>query len=407
MNEHQIDVYAVPTPLERNVLKRELFEVTGRDHVKALILNQFLYWSKRVRDFDKLLAEESKRMQQDGEEANVSPTNGWIYKKAEELAEEAMLNLSPQTIGRHIDGLIKQGYLLWRHNPEHKWDRTKQYRVNFRKLQFDLHKLGYPLEGFSFLPIANSKMENGYSMMENQSMKIGKAISEITTETTYREKDNNDNRDNGARIQVMNNNRQTTRLHKQTNFGENELAFTNLDYLNEHKNKSVQAEPLMSSIEPTVSPFSPSGLEVAATQTGVFRPVGKQQLIPNNDPYAQVDNRMSQHLGRIYMAKQEDYRAIKQLLENQVPLDFMLAGIDYTFANFGNREINSFGYCAKVITQQWALEIAKQAEVKPLIWDETLKKVSSRTHSDHTQGNGGQVTVRHDKYETFYSMFPG
>lgn len=192
--------------LKRVVIKEELVHLTG-DYFKAILLNQFIYWSERVYDFDKFIEEERERMKQDGQELNMLPTKGWIYKTAEELADETMLGVSVQTIGRHLKVLIDQGYLLQRNNPEHKWDRTKQYRVNLTKIRKDLESTGYVLEGYAMLNAiskmenanstvedANSKMENGDSVLENQdsiledqSVKNGRAIPKTTTETTYKD----------------------------------------------------------------------------------------------------------------------------------------------------------------------------------------------------------------------------
>ena len=136
---------------------------------------------------------------------------GWVYKTAEELSSETMLNLAPNTIRRHLKELVEKGYLLERSNPKYKWDRTLQYRVDLLKVQTDLMALGYPLEGYSVeLPIAkmehgasvcgdsashvtpmefpSSKMENQSTEMENQICENGRAIPEITTENYNREK---------------------------------------------------------------------------------------------------------------------------------------------------------------------------------------------------------------------------
>ena len=45
-----------PKKLKRVVIKEELFALTG-DFKEAIILNQFIYWSERIRDFDKLDAD--------------------------------------------------------------------------------------------------------------------------------------------------------------------------------------------------------------------------------------------------------------------------------------------------------------------------------------------------------------
>jgi len=85
------------TPLKRTrvaVIREELVKLTG-DAIAAVILNQLLYWTQRVDDFDELLAEEAKR----NSEINVPPRHGWIYKTSEELglagAFEQKLTVSP------------------------------------------------------------------------------------------------------------------------------------------------------------------------------------------------------------------------------------------------------------------------------------------------------------------------
>ncbi|MDO0823511.1 DnaA N-terminal domain-containing protein [Desulfosporosinus nitroreducens] len=75
-------------------------------------------------------------------------SNGWIYKKATELAEETMLSLKETAMRTHISYLVDQGWLSRRRNPDEKWDKTFQYRVNLIKIQVDLFKLGYVLEGY-------------------------------------------------------------------------------------------------------------------------------------------------------------------------------------------------------------------------------------------------------------------
>lgn len=133
--------------LKRIVIKEELVALTG-DYRKAIILNQFLYWTERVKDFDKFIIEEKLRLEKDGEKNNYNLQNGWIYKTSEELSEETMLGLSKSNIRLHIKSLIESGWIDERVNPNFKWDKTMQYRVNTLKLQKDLCKLGYALEGY-------------------------------------------------------------------------------------------------------------------------------------------------------------------------------------------------------------------------------------------------------------------
>lgn len=110
-------------------------------------------------------------------------------------AEETMLHMAPNTVLRHVKFLVEKGWLDERHNPNHKWDRTKQYRVNLLKIHKDLVEIGYTLQdykvevpfskienAFSKMENGSSKTENGISEMENRTLQNGKAIPEITTE---------------------------------------------------------------------------------------------------------------------------------------------------------------------------------------------------------------------------------
>jgi DNA-binding MarR family transcriptional regulator len=181
--------------LKRAVLKEELIALVG-NHVQAVILNQFIYWSERTKDVDQFLEEERKR----NPEAGIDLTYGWIYKSAEELTGEIMLSLSPATVRRHINKLVEVGYLDRRNNPKYKWDRCLQYRPNILKIQRELQAIGYSLEGYPLMlddnPFCTAqnalcKMQNGSSNLQNQSVKMqnrscenAEALPEITTEIT-------------------------------------------------------------------------------------------------------------------------------------------------------------------------------------------------------------------------------
>ncbi|OHW62934.1 hypothetical protein EUAN_07180 [Andreesenia angusta] len=188
------------TKLKRAVVKEELVALTG-DFKLAIILNQMIYWSERVRDYDKFIAEEKARYDKEGREIEMDLQNGWIYKTAEELAEETMMGLSPSNMRTQIKKLVGAGYLSERTNPNLKWDRTKQYRVDIVKIQIELLKLGYALEGYSLdgafsaiSEIEKASEENEKCNSMNQKIKPHKteiptiqnenAIPEITTETT-------------------------------------------------------------------------------------------------------------------------------------------------------------------------------------------------------------------------------
>ncbi len=181
--------------LKRVVVKEELVALTG-DLESALILNQFIYWSERVKDFDKFIMEEAEiREKECLEKPNIQLSNGWIYKDMEELKGELMLSCSIATISRKLSKIVDSGWLDRRNNPEHKWDKRYQYRVNLNKIALDLYELGYALQDYKvdLKPLissnsqnANSDLQNANSNFQNDNSDFHheKAISKITTEIT-------------------------------------------------------------------------------------------------------------------------------------------------------------------------------------------------------------------------------
>ena len=157
--------YAEPKPLKRAVVKEELVAITG-DFVTAMILNQFIFWSERRKDSDKFIQEEIEiaqkyRNNEEGDNSTLPELSyGWIYKKTEELADEVMLSSSRQTVRKHITLLVKAGFIDERRNPKYKWDQTVQYRVNLYKIQSELEKYGYTLEGYTWNVTARNNSES-------------------------------------------------------------------------------------------------------------------------------------------------------------------------------------------------------------------------------------------------------
>lgn len=159
--------------LKRAVIKEELVILTG-DFKKAILLNQLIYWSERVKDYDQFITEEKKRarMAMNIEEKKraellkeIKLSHGWIYKTAEDLSSETMLNMSKSSIGRHLEHLLDKGWLERRKNPHWKGDNTYQYRVDILNIQKDLFQLGYFLEGYKFNLI---EFQNETPMFHNE-----------------------------------------------------------------------------------------------------------------------------------------------------------------------------------------------------------------------------------------------
>ncbi|SDZ68782.1 DnaD and phage-associated domain-containing protein [Evansella caseinilytica] len=127
-------------------------------------------------------------------------SHGWIYKKAEELSEETMINVKPKAMRDYLKQLVKAGWLEERRNPKVKMDRTLQYRVNILNIQLDLLALGYNLDGYplpvvkrekeyTYFPEENSNVQKDVSTGEKENRKVEKekAIPEITNIDLFKE----------------------------------------------------------------------------------------------------------------------------------------------------------------------------------------------------------------------------
>lgn len=182
-----------PQKLRRVVIKEELVELTGSID-GAIVLGQMIYWSERIRDFDRFIEEENRRADKEGIE-KAEYQCGWLYKTADELAVELLDFKSPKTILRILDNLVENGWLSRRTNPKYRWDKTYQYRVNILKIQSDLYELGYAMEGYKARDIAIDKLslrednvplrEDNLSLREDnlshRRVHVVSAIPEITT----------------------------------------------------------------------------------------------------------------------------------------------------------------------------------------------------------------------------------
>lgn len=121
-----------------SVIRKEFVELTG-DLFSAVILNQLLYWTLRVKDFD-LFLEEEKTLG-----AESSSHHGWVYKTAHDLIEETLLGISHPTMRKYLKHLIDQNWIQERAHPRNRWNKTTQYRINIRNLQEDLKAMGRDL----------------------------------------------------------------------------------------------------------------------------------------------------------------------------------------------------------------------------------------------------------------------
>lgn len=138
------------------VIRPELVALTGNPMI-AVVLNQLLYWTERLPDLTQLIEEESINITQDLN----SQQFGWFHKTAEELNEETCLCISRFTLRRFLQFLVEEGWISERINPEYKWNKTTQYRVNLMRLQEDLLSLGFifQVSHFQHLPLFKTQLK--------------------------------------------------------------------------------------------------------------------------------------------------------------------------------------------------------------------------------------------------------
>ncbi|MFT9075995.1 hypothetical protein [Ethanoligenens sp.] len=147
-----------PRHLKRAVIKEEYIVITG-DMMESVILNQLIYWSEKVRDFDQFIFENVKQTREN-DTAESLLLHGWIYKSADQLKDEIMSQDSTRTINRKLESLVTKKFLLRRRNPKDRYDHKYQYRVNFIAVMVALDEAGYALEGYAKFFPAQAQMSS-------------------------------------------------------------------------------------------------------------------------------------------------------------------------------------------------------------------------------------------------------
>ena len=147
--------------LKRVVIKEEIVAITGGETNLAIVLGQLMYWQERVNDYDQYIDEEEKRCAENGIESQFYHTHGWIYKKATDLIDECMLNISEKPMRAYLKKLEDMGYISSRDNPTNKWDKTKQYTVNTLNILRAVKDKGYSgIDGFREIQVTANKLSD-------------------------------------------------------------------------------------------------------------------------------------------------------------------------------------------------------------------------------------------------------
>ena len=431
---------------KRAIVKEELVALTG-DFMSAMVLQQLIYWSERVADFDSFILEEREMAQHANEaEPNVPLRNGWIYKKAEQLSEETMTYISKSAMLRHIATLVEGGWVEQRRNPKDRMDRTFQYRVNVVRIQRELLKTGYVLEGYRVpLEFVSTELLDGES--RGSDLELRSSLVELRSSKTERRSSDSELRSSESEQQYH---RLLTEIKKDDDdllrtrardniqnapINQNEFHVLEPAHLDDTSGNSrestatndfawkdpidVPPQSIECAVPDDTAPPCPQLHAPIASTTPVqpTTPTPSAVLAANeglpasptlNDVCDAVDRRMAYHRGYWTIAKQGDYHAIVGLRAEGVPDEFILAGIDYTFEHFSDKHPNSFAYCAKIIKQLWDNEREKLAPPEPMDVStlQAQQGPSHRTRPHRSSPTPTKGKKRDERYSAFYELFP-
>jgi hypothetical protein len=208
-----------------SLIRMEFVELTN-DPLIAAVLNQLVYWSQRVSDFDFFWKEEMSSSTDIS-----SPQYGWFYKSTSELLEETMVRVTPVTMRRYLSFLTEQGWVQTRVNPRYKWNRTPQYRVNLRKLYTDLQALGFGLPGVPqntiFPPLHTERSEkNVLSHDQNLPFDENKTLPSKETKFYPREEKNDSSKDQNENKDLsLQETKLSSRIEKNVSSNDQNLPF--------------------------------------------------------------------------------------------------------------------------------------------------------------------------------------
>ncbi|MCF8568327.1 helix-turn-helix domain-containing protein [Alicyclobacillus tolerans] len=199
------------------------------------------------------------------------------------------------------------------------------------------------------------------------------------------------------------------------------FEYTNAPEKNDRlDNTSISEQPTDSSHQAHSMAFS-SDIHQASSctskQTSTTGLSIKDKLTQRDlNPYEEIEIRMQAQLQRPYIAKENDYRAIKELLVSGVPLDWILDGVDRVFEmrQDSQKRIHGFSYVAEVLKDEWAKELVKNEEVvQPIDFKNRAQNPQRDVSSSSTIKTRRPTTdsytavVEHDaRYEAFYRLFP-
>jgi hypothetical protein len=166
---------------KRKVVLREDFMALTKDINQALVLSQMLYWTKKIDDLNDMILEENKRLAEHGQ-PQIEYFHGWIWKSARQMKDELFNSLSEDAIQRAFATLAEKGIFVKRRNPNFKYDRTLQYRIDLILLRRMLKDIGVDFTDFQLDSIPHCAESITQATVSTPC--IAETIPEITIEIT-------------------------------------------------------------------------------------------------------------------------------------------------------------------------------------------------------------------------------
>jgi hypothetical protein len=166
---------------KKKVVLREDFMELTKDINQALVLSQMLYWTKKIDNLNDMILEENKRLAEHGQ-PQIEYFHGWIWKSARQMKEELFHALSEDAIQRAFVALADKGIFIKRRNPNFKYDRTLQYRIDLVLLRRMLKDIGVEFTDFQLDSIPHSA--GSITRIAELNPPSAETIPEITIENT-------------------------------------------------------------------------------------------------------------------------------------------------------------------------------------------------------------------------------
>lgn len=119
---------------------------------------------------------------------------------------------------------------------------------------------------------------------------------------------------------------------------------------------------------------------------------------PTVNPYDELEHIMRVRMVKPnYILKTTEYQAVQELLQKEIPLDFILDAVGFAFdykQKHDGEKIQSFSYCVPVIERLWSAELAKN-------------QFKAEFQVSATNARDGPIQKQRDeRYSAFYQLFP-